>query len=435
MQKTKHDIVIEYIESLDIGEKVSVRQLARQMNISEGTVYRAIKDAENEGLVSSIPKVGTIRIEQEKERSIDSLTYRELANIVEGQLLHGADKSETAPKAFFVASSLPHLRDKKPLPSTMLICEYNEDLMDYAYSHDLPVMLTGDSGIAAKHRIASLSDDLVVISTPYDIFDVIIAINQAIVGSVQQRELITIADIMTTDPYVLQPIDTVGDWQELSLQTGHREFPVVNADGRLEGMVTAYDVTGVSTSTYVEEIMTPNPVVVHSDTLVSYLGRLLVLEQVELVPVVDAENTLIGVVGLKDFIEAQQTMQKQPHLGDTSDNICMSGFSVVAREPDVILSGRIIPYMLDEYGNLSMGTCNIFSTNAAVIALRVVKNLQGQAFQVYTRFYESVGAEEEVYLLPILSEIDGHHHASVRIETLDGQLVAISEVDLLIREN
>ena len=70
MQKTKHDIVIEYIESLEVGEKVSVRQLARQMNISEGTVYRAIKDAENQGLVSSIPKVGTIRIEQEKERSL-----------------------------------------------------------------------------------------------------------------------------------------------------------------------------------------------------------------------------------------------------------------------------------------------------------------------------------------------------------------------------
>lgn len=435
MQKTKHDIVIEYIESLDIGEKVSVRQLARQMNISEGTVYRAIKDAENDGLVSSIPKVGTIRIEQEKERSIDSLTYRELANIVEGQLLHGKDKSESAPKAFFVASSLAHLREKKPLPSTMLICEYNEDLVEYAYSNELPMMLIGDSGIAAKHRIEALPDELVVISTPYDIFDAIIAINQAIVGSVQQRELITIADIMTTDPYVLQPMDTVGDWQELSLQTGHREFPVVNADGRLEGMVTAYDVTGVSPSTYVEEIMTPNPVVVHSDTLVSYLGRLLVLEQVELVPVVDADNGLIGVVGLKDFIEAQQTMQKQPHLGDTSDNICMSGFSVVAREPDVILSGRIIPYMLDEYGKLSMGTCNIFSANAAVIALRVVKNLQGQAFQVYTRFYSAIGADEEVYLLPILSEIEGHHHASVRIETLDGALVAISEVDLLIRES
>ena len=72
MQKTKHDIVIEYIEGLDVGEKVSVRQLARRMNISEGTVYRAIKDAENQGLVSSIPKVGTMRIEQKKERFLVS---------------------------------------------------------------------------------------------------------------------------------------------------------------------------------------------------------------------------------------------------------------------------------------------------------------------------------------------------------------------------
>ena len=113
----------------------------------------------------------------------------------------------------------------------------------------------------------------------------------------------------------------------------------------------------------------------------------------------------------------------------------MSGFSLVAREPDVILSGRIIPYMLDEYGTLSLGTCNIFSANAAVIALRVVKNLQGQAFQVTTRFYSEIGADEEVYLLPMLSEFNGHHHASVRIETVDGRLVANSEVDLLIREN
>ena len=51
-----------------------------------------------------------------------------------------------------------------------------------------------------------------------------------------------------------------------------------------------------------------------------------------------------------------------------------------------------------------------------------------------TRFYSALGADEEVYLLPILSEFNGQHHASVRIETVDGRLVANSEVDMLIRE-
>ena len=434
MQKTKHDIVIEYIQGLEVGEKVSVRQLARRMNISEGTVYRAIKDAENQGLVSSIPKVGTMRIEQKKERSIDSLTYREIANIVEGRLIRGLDKSGVAPKAFYVAGSLEQLKEKNPRPSTMLIGVYNRDMMEYAYTHDLPVMLAGGSDITIRGRIGEIPEDMVVIATPYDIFDAIIAINQAIVERVQERELVTINDIMTTDPYVLHPYDTVSDWHELSLQTGFREFPVIDADGKLEGMVNAYDVTGASDGTYIDEVMTPQPVVVHRDTLVSYLGRLLVLEKVELVSVVDEKNTLIGVVGLKDFIETQQTMQKQPHLGDTLDNITMSGFSLVAREPDVILSGRIIPSMLDEYGFLSVGTCNIFAANSAVIALRVLENLLGQVYNISTRFYSEVGADEDVYLLPMLSTFNGQHHATVNIETVDGKLVAVSDVDMLIRE-
>ncbi len=434
MQKTKHDIVIEYIQGLEVGEKVSVRQLARRMNISEGTVYRAIKDAENQGLVSSIPKVGTMRIEQKKERSIDSLTYREIANIVEGRLIRGLDKSGVAPKAFYVAGSLEQLKEKNPRPSTMLIGVYNRDMMEYAYTHDLPVMLAGGSDITIRGRIGEIPEDMVVIATPYDIFDAIIAINQAIVERVQERELVTINDIMTTDPYVLHPYDTVSDWHELSLQTGFREFPVIDADGKLEGMVNAYDVTGASDGTYIDEVMTPQPVVVHRDTLVSYLGRLLVLEKVELVSVVDEKNTLIGVVGLKDFIETQQTMQKQPHLGDTLDNITMSGFSLVAREPDVILSGRIIPSMLDEYGFLSVGTCNIFAANSAVIALRVLENLLGQVYNISTRFYSEVGADEDVYLLPVLSTFNGQHHATVNIETVDGKLVAVSDVDMLIRE-
>ncbi|MDO4280318.1 MAG: CBS domain-containing protein [Peptococcaceae bacterium] len=430
---TKHEFVIDYIEKLNVGEKVSVRQLAREMNISEGTVYRAIKEAESQGLVSSIPKVGTIRIEQVKERSIDTLSYQELANIVEGRLWHGEAQSDVAPKAFFVASSMNRLKEKKLRAQTMIIGEYNDEMLQYAYHQGLSVMLTGGSAMMVQNKLERLPKDMVIIATPYEIFDAIIAINQAIVEHVQRRELVTIADIMTTDPYVLHPYDTVEDWRELSDQTGHRGFPVVDPEGHLKGLVTAYDMAGASPAACMDEVMSPNPVVVHTDTLVSYLGRLLVLEKVELVPVVDSEGLLVGVVSFKDFIETQQTMQKQPHLGDTSDNICMSGFSVVAREPDVILSGRVIDYMLDEYGKLSIGTCNIFSANAAVIALQVTKNLLGQAYQINTRIYREIGVDEELYLLPVLSEFKGQHHATVRIESVDGDLIADSEVDLLLR--
>lgn len=61
---TKHDLILEYIESLPVGNRISVRSIAKELNVSEGTAYRAIKDAENVGLVSTIQRVGTIRIER-----------------------------------------------------------------------------------------------------------------------------------------------------------------------------------------------------------------------------------------------------------------------------------------------------------------------------------------------------------------------------------
>ena len=57
---TKHDKILSYIETLPVGEKISVRGIAKTLEVSEGTAYRAIKDAENEGLVSTIQRVGKI---------------------------------------------------------------------------------------------------------------------------------------------------------------------------------------------------------------------------------------------------------------------------------------------------------------------------------------------------------------------------------------
>ena len=44
---TKHDLILSYIEQLPVGEKISVRGIAKQLQVSEGTAYRAIKEAEN----------------------------------------------------------------------------------------------------------------------------------------------------------------------------------------------------------------------------------------------------------------------------------------------------------------------------------------------------------------------------------------------------
>ncbi|MBL3614146.1 GntR family transcriptional regulator, partial [Bacillus sp. RHFS18] len=86
---TKHEQILSYIDSLPVGEKISVRRIAKEMKVSEGTAYRAIKEAENKGFVSTIERVGTIRIEQKKKENIEKLTYAEVVNVIDGQVLGG----------------------------------------------------------------------------------------------------------------------------------------------------------------------------------------------------------------------------------------------------------------------------------------------------------------------------------------------------------
>src|SRR5690625_1667490 len=86
---TKHEQIIRHIMSLKVGHKISVRQMAKQLNVSDGTAYRAIKEAENQGLVSTIERVGTIRIERKKKEDFDRLTFAEVVNIIDGQVLGG----------------------------------------------------------------------------------------------------------------------------------------------------------------------------------------------------------------------------------------------------------------------------------------------------------------------------------------------------------
>lgn len=86
---TKHEQIIKHIESLSVGQKISVRKIAKDLDVSEGTAYRAIKDAGQRGLVASIDRVGTVRIEKKARAKVDHLTFGEIAKIVDGHLIGG----------------------------------------------------------------------------------------------------------------------------------------------------------------------------------------------------------------------------------------------------------------------------------------------------------------------------------------------------------
>ncbi len=118
---TKHDLILEHIESLPVGERISVRGIAKNLRVSEGTAYRAIKDAENIGLVSTIQRVGTIRIERKLKKNIERLTFGEVVRIIEGEVLGGSNGLDKDLNKFVIGAMTEEAMRRYITPGSLLI--------------------------------------------------------------------------------------------------------------------------------------------------------------------------------------------------------------------------------------------------------------------------------------------------------------------------
>ncbi len=141
---TKHEQILQYIHSLPVGEKISVRQIAKEMGVSEGTAYRAIKDAENKGYVSTIERVGTIRIEKKRKENIEKLTYAEVVNIVDGQVLGGREGLHKTLNRFVIGAMQLEAMMRYTGAGDLLIVGNRTKAHERALEAGAAVLITGD---------------------------------------------------------------------------------------------------------------------------------------------------------------------------------------------------------------------------------------------------------------------------------------------------
>jgi acetoin utilization protein AcuB len=123
---------------------------------------------------------------------------------------------------------------------------------------------------------------------------------------------------MTPSPVTAHPGDLLVDAASRMLHAGIRHLPVVDGAGAVIGMLSDRDVRsaignpmqlieGEPLSARIEdltvkEIMTPEPRVVAPDSTVATLLALLVDERLGAVPVVDADEGLVGIVSYLDVL-------------------------------------------------------------------------------------------------------------------------------------
>lgn len=353
---TKHEQIIKYIMSLPIGHKISVRGIARKLHMSEGTAYRAIKEAETMGIVSTIERVGTIRIEKKIKFGSDMLTFGEIVTMIDGEVLGGEVGLKRHLTKFIIGAMQKEAMLRYFSEHSLLIVGNRTEVQRFALEKGVAVLITG--GFQADDSIIALANErsLPLISTTYDTFTVATMINRSMSDQIIKKEILTIKDIYTPieQSRALVATDTVKTFHKLSDETGLSRFPVVHHN-RLIGVVTAKDLIGKDEQVLIERVMTKETVTVKLHTSIANVSHKMIWEDIEMIPVVADNFQLLGVVSRQDVMKAIHSLQQQPQSIHTYEDEVMAYFQEVSSESEYVYEATVEPQMINNLGTISYG--------------------------------------------------------------------------------
>lgn len=365
---TKHEQILAFIESLPIGDKLSVRLIAKELSVSEGTAYRAIKEAENIGLVTTIQRVGTIRIETKNEANIENLTFEEILKIIDGELLGGESGLNKTLNKFIIGAMKEDAMLRYITEESLMIIGNRESAQKLSLENGAAVLITG--GFRADHDIIALSDELAlpVMTTSYDTFTVGSMINRAMTDQLIKKEIMLIDSIYTrleqTDYLTVD--DTIFDYRIANQSSQHTRFPVVGPNNRLVGIVTAKDIIGKEDSMLIKRVMTREPAYTTTHMSVASISHTMIWDGLEVMPVVSDEMKLLGIVSRQDIMKAMQTQQRQPQTGETIADQINQLIKEVANEQYTF---NVTPQMTNGMGTISFGVLSEIINETAYLML------------------------------------------------------------------
>ncbi|MDF2882838.1 MAG: hypothetical protein K0R54_3395 [Clostridiaceae bacterium] len=429
---SKHDDIISHILSLEVGTKISVRSIASDLGVSEGTAYRAIKDSENIGIVTTIPRIGTVRIEKVEKKSIEALTYGEVINIIDGTLLGGKDGIHKTLNKFVIGAMTIDAMVRYITPGCLVIVGNREEAQRLALMSNSGVLITG--GFSCSDEMKSLANErcLPIISSSYDTFTIASMINKAISESLIKKDIVLVEDIMESNPFYLKADDTVKRWKELMESTQHERYPVVDNEMKVVGIITLKE---NSSSTKLDDvigkIMIKDPITVTPNTTVAYTAHIMGWEGIELCPVVKGKK-LVGVITRQDVIKALQYIVKQPQVGETIEDLILKNLDFEYENGRMHFYGKIVPEMLDPIGTASWSSLNMMLSAVGIISLRQKNNINLSVDSIATYFMRPVQIDSIIDIYTDILDM-GRSFSKIEVNMYDRNKESIAKTIMSVK--
>ncbi|AZS16509.1 DRTGG domain-containing protein [Paenibacillus lutimineralis] len=405
---TKHEQLLQYIEGLKIGTKISVRKLAKTMTVSEGTAYRALKEAENLGIVITKERIGTVRVEKKPRNLSDQLSFEDVVEIVEGHVLGGADGLGKTLHKYVIGAMKIDAMARYIDAGSLLIVGNREDSHSLALQQGSGVLITGGFGTSREVKNLADSLQLPIISSRHDTFTVASMINRALFDRLIKKKIMLVEDIVARKPRVsmLKLTSTIADFDELSIETGAQHFPVVDEWNRVIGIISRKDVEELRGDQSIEKCLSRHPITVGMQTSLASAAQIMVWEGIDFLPVVDRNRKLVSSVTRREVLQAMRDAQNQPQMGETFEHLMWNGFAE-ERDQDgrLFFHGMITPQMATHLGTISNGVLSSLMTQAALIFAKDISGADYVVDNLSSYFIRPVQIENPVIITPVILEM------------------------------
>jgi predicted transcriptional regulator len=401
---TKHAKILDYIKNLPIGDKISVRGIAKTLKVSEGTAYRAIRDADNLGIVSTIERVGTIRIDRKLNRAFDQLTYSEVARITDSEVLGGVLGLNNLLNRFVIGAMKKDSMAKYVVPGGLMIVGNRANIQKYALEEKVAVLVTG--GFEVSKDIISLSDKLniPVMRTAYDTFTTASMINQALTEQGIKNEIMQLSDIISDkhhEPYLFTT-DRTEDYKRVRDITGKTRIPIVDKKMQFMGMVAPINVASAMDSLLLSKSMNQRIVVAYLNESVVSVAHKMVSESIDMLPVVDENQRYIGVISLNEIQDSLRAIRLNHTQNTEMVNENVSRQLIKSSNGEYLAT--VTPKMIHGVGTISYGALSEWLASVAMRTLDDEAKLEIIIEQINIHFLQIIQLESQLRFLPRILE-------------------------------
>ncbi len=113
---------------------------------------------------------------------------------------------------------------------------------------------------------------------------------------------------MIVNPITLTPDNRISEALQLVKEKGISGLPIVDDKGKLVGLLTNRDIRfSINSNTKIKELMTTEGLItVNEDIKMDEAKKLLHLNKIEKLPVIDKDNYLLGLITLKDILKSEK---------------------------------------------------------------------------------------------------------------------------------